>query len=126
MKARREILAALALVAAPVVANPGIIGEARGVEDGDLIRIYNDLGAFVAMAHVSPSMQPKQLFMYHGWDPMMFRNRQNFNSVIPTAGLLKPTQMIGGYGHLNHRAPDSVPNQTYHDCTVEFEKHTTA
>ena len=25
------------------------------------------------------------------------------------AGLLKPTQMIGGYGHMNHTPPDSVP-----------------
>jgi DMSO reductase family type II enzyme molybdopterin subunit len=108
-----------------IYVNPDDAAE-RGIEDGDLMRIFNDLGEFVAMAHVSASMQPKQLFMYHGWDPMMFRNRQNFNSVIPTGGLLKPTQMVGGYGHLNHRAPDSVPNQTYHDSTVNFEKYTEA
>ena len=98
----------------------------RGVEDGDLIRVFNGLGDFVAMAHVSSSMQPKQMFMYHGWDPMLFRDRKNFNSVIPTAGLLKPVQMVGGYGQLNHRAPESVPNQTYGDSTVDFEKYTKA
>ncbi|MGI9309620.1 MAG: molybdopterin-dependent oxidoreductase [Gammaproteobacteria bacterium] len=97
--------------------------QVRGVEDGDLIRVYNDFGSFIAMAHVSSSMQPKQLFMYHGWDPMMFRNRQNFNAVIPTAGLIKPNQMVGDYGHLNYRPPDTVPNQTHHDSTVEFEKY---
>ena len=48
----------------------------RGVEDGDLVRVYNDFGDFVAMAHVSShGMQPKALFMYHGWDPMMFRGQ---------------------------------------------------
>ena len=76
------------------------------------------------MAHVSSSMQPKQMFMYHGWDPMMFRNKRNFSSVISTAGLIKPVQMVGGYGHLRYQTPDFVPNQTYHDCTVEFEKFT--
>ncbi len=94
----------------------------RGVQDGDLIRVHNDFGDFVAMAHVSSSMQPKQLFMYHGWDPMMFRDKRNFSSVISTGGLLKPVQMVGGYGHLRFQTPDFVPNQTYHDCTVEFEK----
>ncbi len=97
--------------------------KARDVEDGGLIRVFNSFGSFVAMAHVTASMQPKQLFMYHGWDPMMFRGHQNFNSVISTAGLLKPVQMISGYGHLNFRAPVNVPNQTHHDCTCEFEKY---
>ncbi len=95
---------------------------ARGVADGDLIRVHNDFGDFVAMAHVSAGMQPKQMFMYHGWDPMMFRNKRNFSSVISTNGLIKPVQMVGGYGHLRYQTPDFVPNQTYHDCTVEFEK----
>jgi DMSO reductase family type II enzyme molybdopterin subunit len=94
----------------------------RGIDDGDLIKVYNDFGSFVAMAHVSSMAQPKTLFMYHGWDPMMFRGRKNFSSVISTNGLLKPVQMVGDYGHLRYQTPDFVPNQTYHDCTVEFEK----
>ncbi|MBT8421772.1 MAG: molybdopterin-dependent oxidoreductase, partial [Gammaproteobacteria bacterium] len=98
--------------------------QARGVADGDLIRVHNDFGDFVAMAHVSSGMQPSQMFMYHGWDPTMFRNRRNFSSVISTGGLIKPVQMVGDYGHLRYQTPDFVPNQTYHDCTVEFEKFT--
>jgi anaerobic selenocysteine-containing dehydrogenase len=95
---------------------------ARGIEDGDMIRIFNDFGDFKAMAHVSANTQPKTLFMYHGWDPMMFADRSNFSSVISTNGLLKPVQMVGNYGHLRYQTPDFVPNQTYHDCTVNFEK----
>jgi len=64
------------------------------------------------------------MFMYHGWDPMLFRGRNNFGAVIPTSGLLKPTSLVGGYGHLTFQAPDYVPNQTYHDLTVNFEKYT--
>ena len=87
-----------------------------------MVRIYNDFGDFKAMAHVSSVTQPKTLFMYHGWDPMMFEDRKNFSAVIPTNGLLKPVQMIGDYGHLRFQTPDFVPNQTYHDYTVNFEK----
>jgi DMSO reductase family type II enzyme molybdopterin subunit len=100
--------------------------QARGVQDGDMIRTFNTLGSFVAMAHVSSSMQPGQMFMYHGWDPMMFKGRQNFSGAIPTAGLLKPTSLVGDYGHIGYKTPDYVPNQTYHDHTVDFEKYVPA
>ncbi|MEQ1802815.1 MAG: molybdopterin-dependent oxidoreductase [Gammaproteobacteria bacterium] len=98
----------------------------RGVKDGDLIRTYNSLGGFIAMAHVSSSIQTGSMFMFHGWDPMMFRGRQNFSGAIPTGGLLKPTSLVGGYGHIGYRSPEYVPNQTYHDHTVDFEKHVPA
>jgi len=98
----------------------------RGVKDGEMVRVFNSFGSFVAQAHVSSGMQPRTLFIYHGWDPMMFKGRENFSSVIPTSGLLKPTALVGGYGHINYRAPDNVPNQTFHDCTVEFEKYEAA
>ncbi|MCB1598317.1 MAG: hypothetical protein KDI87_11440, partial [Gammaproteobacteria bacterium] len=47
----------------------------------------------------------------------------NFSGVIPTGGLLKPTSLVGNYGHIGYRTPDYVPNQTYHDHTVDFEKY---
>jgi DMSO reductase family type II enzyme molybdopterin subunit len=95
----------------------------RKVADGELVRVFNSYGDFVAQAHVSSSTQPGTLFMYHGWDPMMFRGRENFSSAIPTGGLLKKTSLVGGYGHIGYRAPSYVPNQTFHDATVEFEKY---
>jgi DMSO reductase family type II enzyme molybdopterin subunit len=95
----------------------------RGVKDGELIRVFNSYGHFVAMAHTSGGIQPGQLFMYHGWDPMMFRERRNFGGVIPTGGLLKPTSLVGGYGHIGYRTPDYVPNQVFHDFTCDFEKY---
>lgn len=106
-----------------VYVNDGDAKE-RGVADGELIRVHNNHGSFVAMAHTSSAMQPGQLFMYHGWDPMMFRGRQNFSAAISTGGLLKPTSLVGGYGHLGYRTPDYVPNLTFHDSTVSFEKFT--
>ena len=102
-----------------VYVNPEDAAE-RGVKDGDMIRIYNDFGDFEAMAHVSSNTQPGTMFMYHGWDPMMFKGRKNFSSVISTNGQLKPVQMAN-YGHMRYQPPDFVPNQTYHDCTVDFK-----
>jgi DMSO reductase family type II enzyme molybdopterin subunit len=96
----------------------------RGVKDGEIIRVYNSHGQFVAMAHVTAAMQPGVMFMYHGWDPMMFRGRQNFGGVIPTAALIKPTSLVGGYGHITYRALAFEPNHTFHDFTCDFEKYT--
>ena len=93
---------------------------ARGVRDGDLIEVFNDAGRFSCMAHLSAGIMPGTVYMYHGWDPTMFRGRQNFAAVIPTAGLVKPTSVAGDYGHLGYRVLAYAPNQTYRDFTCEF------
>lgn len=95
----------------------------RGVADGDWIRVFSPSGEFIARAHLSSGIQPGMVYMYHGWDPMMFPTRHNFSSVICTAGLMKPTSLVGGYGHLGHRLLQFAPNQTYRDFTVDFEKY---
>ena len=99
---------------------------ARGVEDGDLIRVFNSFSSFIVMAHVTASMQPGMTYMYHGWDPMMFRGRQNFGAVISTGGLIKPTSLIGGYGHITYRPANYEPNATFQDLTCDFEKYVEA
>jgi DMSO reductase family type II enzyme molybdopterin subunit len=94
----------------------------RGVADADIIRVFNSSGSFVAMAHISAAIQPGMTYMYHGWDPMMFRGRQNFGAVISTAGLIKPTSVAGGQGHVNFRLFMFEPNATFQDVTCDFEK----
>jgi DMSO reductase family type II enzyme molybdopterin subunit len=96
---------------------------ARGVADGDLIRVFNSAGSFNVMAHLSSVMQPGSTFMYHGWDPMMFRGRQNFGAVISSGGLIKPTSLVGGYGHITFRPNTFEPNATFQDLTCDFEKY---
>lgn len=96
----------------------------RGVADGDIIRVFNAYGSFVAMAHVSSAMQPGMTYMYHGWDPMLFRGRQNFGAVTSAAGLIKPTALAGGQGHVNFRTFYFEPNATFQDVTCDFEPWT--
>lgn len=95
----------------------------RNVEDGQLIRIFNSFGSFIALAHLSAGIQPGMLFMYHGWDPMMFRGRQNFGAVVATAGLIKPTSVVGDYGHITWKPLGFEPNATFHDFTCDFAPH---
>ncbi|TDI62321.1 MAG: hypothetical protein E2O89_07825 [Alphaproteobacteria bacterium] len=96
---------------------------ARSVEDGDLVRVFNTAGEFIVQAHISSAIQPGMMFMYHGWDPMMFHGRQNFGAVIPTAGLIKPTSLVGNYGHLKFEPFFWTPNATFKDFTCDFEKY---
>ena len=96
--------------------------KARAVKDGDMVKVFNDFGHFFVQAHVTSAMQPGMMFIYHGWDPMMFKGRQNFSAVISTAGLVKPTTMAGDWGHLGHRPLAFAPNQTYKDFSCDFEK----
>jgi len=105
-----------------VYINPEDANE-RGVADGDLVRVFNALGEFVAMAHISSAMQPGMTFMYHGWDPMMFRDRQNFGAVVSTAGLIKPTSLVGGYGHVTYRPLAFEPNAVFGDFTCDFARY---
>jgi DMSO reductase family type II enzyme molybdopterin subunit len=97
--------------------------QQRSVADGEHIKVFNNQGSFIAMAHISAAIQPGMTFMYHGWDPMMFRDRQNFGAVISTAGLIKPTSVAGGQGHINFRTFQFEPNATFQDVTCDFEKY---
>ena len=116
-----SLLVALQRGEPDIYVNPDDAAE-RGVEDGDLIRVFNSLGSFTAIAHVTSAMQPGMTYMYHGWDPVMFKDRQNFGAVISTAGLIKPTTVAGGQGHVNHRSAMFEPNATFQDLTLDFEK----
>jgi DMSO reductase family type II enzyme molybdopterin subunit len=46
---------------------------ARGVADGDAIRIFNDVGEFEAIAKVAPTVRPGQVVVYHAWEPYQFK-----------------------------------------------------
>jgi DMSO reductase family type II enzyme molybdopterin subunit len=100
--------------------------KARGVSDGDMIRVFNTAGQFIANAHVSSGIQPGMTFMYHGWDPMMFEGRQNFGAVVSSAGLIKKTSLVSGYGHITYRPLAFEPNAVFNDFTCDFEKHADA
>jgi complex iron-sulfur molybdoenzyme family reductase subunit alpha len=95
------------------------VAKLKGIEDGDEIRVYNQLGEFFAMAKVSSSCPPDGLVMEHGWEPYMYKNLKGHNEVVPTA--LNLLEMADGWGHLKFGGLWDG-NQYAYDGAVNFEK----
>jgi DMSO reductase family type II enzyme molybdopterin subunit len=75
---------------------------ARGIENGQYIRVFNDVASLVVQARVTPAAQPGQLIMYNGWEPYQFKDWQDLSNLEP--GMVKWLHFAGGYGHLRYRA----------------------
>jgi DMSO reductase family type II enzyme molybdopterin subunit len=93
---------------------------ARGIADHDLVRVRNDLGAFLLRAKVARTLQPGQLLIYHAWEPYQFRGGQSDHAITPSP--FKPTHLVGDYGHLRWSYAHWEPNQVDRDTRVEVER----
>ena len=74
--------------------------NARGISDGDLIRVFNDRGSYSIRTRVSPRVRPGQLIVYNGWEPHMFKDWKGSNEVEP--GMVKWLHLVSRYGHLRY------------------------
>jgi complex iron-sulfur molybdoenzyme family reductase subunit alpha len=68
------------------------------IDDGDKIRVYNELGEFIVMAKLSHSTPPNSLLIDSGWEPYMFENNCGEGECIPNS--LNLLEMVDGWGHL--------------------------
>jgi len=93
---------------------------ARGIADGDRIRVFNDVGAFEAVAKVAPSVQPGQAIIYHAWEPYQFENWKGQQQ--PVAAPWKALHLAGGYGQIHYRAIYGAPGHSPRAQTVEIAK----
>ena len=75
---------------------------ARGIENGQDIRVYNDCSSLTVQARVTPAVQPGQVISYNGWEPYQFKGWQDISNLEP--GMVKWLHLAGGYGHLRYRA----------------------
>ena len=73
---------------------------ARGVVEGEEVRVSNDHGAFEAMVRVTGRVRPGQVIVYNGFEPHMFRRWEGANEVEP--GMVKWLHLVGKYGHLRY------------------------
>jgi anaerobic selenocysteine-containing dehydrogenase len=92
---------------------------ARGIRDGDNVRVYNDLDAFEIMAKVAPIARPGQVIVYHAWDNFQFRGGKGYQNLIPTP--LNPVELAGGQFHLRPMTICLQPSHTDRDTRVEIE-----
>jgi complex iron-sulfur molybdoenzyme family reductase subunit alpha len=93
---------------------------ARGIRDNDWIRIHNHIGFCVVRAKILPGEQRGRVTMYHGWEKFLGFQQGGWQSL--TYIKIKPTQLIGKYGHVNFKLNYWGPTGNNRDVKVEVEK----
>ena len=92
---------------------------ARGIKDGDDVRMWNELGQVTLMAKLATGVPPDALVMEHGWEPFMFKGKRGHNSII--GDMLNLLEVSDGWGHLKF-GTNWDGNQHCYDATVELSK----
>lgn len=77
--------------------------EARGLRDGEEVRVFNDRGQFVIPVKISPDVPPGTVATFWGWWDKLSGGKGNVNNVTSPA----LTDLGGG--------------ATFYDCRVEVE-----
>jgi complex iron-sulfur molybdoenzyme family reductase subunit alpha len=103
----------------PAIQVNRVTAEAKGIKDGDTIRVYNHQGEFFAMAKVSSSCPPDGLVLEDGWEPFMYLQNKGHNEVVPVA--MNLLEMADGWGHLKFGGLWDG-NQYAYDGAVNYEK----
>jgi len=93
---------------------------ARGIRDNDRIRIFNHIGSMVVRAKILPGERRGRVTMYHGWERFLGFEQGGWQSV--TYIKIKPTQLIGKYGHVNFRLNYWGPTGNNRDIRVQVER----
>ncbi|MCZ7525643.1 MAG: molybdopterin-dependent oxidoreductase [Acidimicrobiia bacterium] len=94
---------------------------ARGVQDDDLVRVWNDIASFVTRVKVAPGVMPGQVISYNGWDPHQYRDSMGANEL--EAGMVKWIAFAGGYGHINYTMAEWQPIPTDRGVPCDFERY---
>jgi nitrate reductase alpha subunit len=92
----------------------------RGIGDHDLVRVWNDVSAFVARAKPTAAIRPGQVHIFHAWEPYQFRTGESHQGLAPSP--LKVTQLVGDYGHLRWGYAHYEPNQVDRDTRVDVAR----
>lgn len=90
----------------------------RGLQDNDLVTVLNGHGDFDAHLCISNRMPEGMAMMYHGWERYE-TTRGGFQS--PTTIRIKPTQLVGKYGHIAFRLNYWGPTGNQKDTRVEVK-----
>jgi DMSO reductase family type II enzyme molybdopterin subunit len=94
--------------------------KSRGIEDGDTVRVFNDIGSFVLVAKVSAAARPGTVIVYHAWEPYQFENGKSNASAEPAP--INPIQLSGGHFHLQPMLAAGAPGSPDRGTRVEVER----
>ncbi len=92
----------------------------RGLSDNDWVRIFNDIGQCICRLQILPGEKEGRVTMYHGWEKFLGFQQGGWQSL--TYIKIKPTQLIGKYGHINFRLNYWGPTGNNRDIRVQVEK----
>ena len=93
----------------------------RNLRDNDWVRVHNDIGHCICRVQILPGEKPGRVTMYHGWEKYLGFPQGGWQSL--TYIKIKPTQLIGKYGHVNFRLNYWGPTGNNRDIKVEVEKY---
>jgi DMSO reductase family type II enzyme molybdopterin subunit len=92
----------------------------KGIENGDEVRVFSDVGSVHISAKLSPSVRPGQVIIYNGFEPYQHRDWYSQSDVEP--GMVKWLHLAGGYGHLKFRPWHWQPVPVDRAVGVDVEK----
>jgi nitrate reductase alpha subunit len=92
--------------------------DARGIADGDWIRVYNDVGEFVLRAKVAPGVRPGQTVMHHAWENYQFLSQGTPRSVSPSP--INPVELAGDHPHLKIGMLEGQPGMFDRDTRIQI------
>ncbi len=104
----------------PIVFLSAADARGRGIEDGDRVRVFNDVGSFEIQAKVAPGVRPGQVIVYHAWEPFQFRRGKSHQSAIPSP--MNPVHLAGGYYQLQPTLLMGEPGCPDRGTRVEVER----
>jgi nitrate reductase alpha subunit len=93
---------------------------ARGIADGDRVRVRNAVGEFEVRAKLAPQLRPGQTILYHAWEDFQFRGGKSHNHLTPSP--LNPVELAGGHPHLTYAYNFATPGQFDRETRIEVER----
>ncbi len=101
-----------------VMVNPAV-AKARGIADGDDVKMFNELGEVRLMAKLSPSVPLDALVMEHGWEPFMYDKKKGHNLLV--GDMINLLELTDGWGHLKF-GTNWDGNQHAYETTLDLVK----
>jgi complex iron-sulfur molybdoenzyme family reductase subunit alpha len=101
-----------------VMVNPEV-AKARGIADGDDVKMFNELGEVRLMAKLSPVVPPDALVLEHGWEPFMYDQKKGHNLLV--GDMLNLLELTDGWGHLKF-GTNWDGNQHAYETTMDLAK----
>ncbi len=101
-----------------VCINPITAGK-RNIKDGDMVRVFNDIGEFKCMAKITGKIPPDAVWTEHAWEDIQFEGGKGYNNVLAPA--LTPLELVGKHGHLSFSSFWDG-NRIMGESSVEIEK----